>query len=292
MNGRRARMPVLAVALALFGSCAATAQQQRPYPAPEATTLLAALRARQAAVRSIDLDTRTTSWLGGQRTRGTVVMLVERGGRLRFEAEVSLQGAVATLVTNEDRFALLDLQAHLFKQGEACPHNVASLVPVPLLPAEVAAILLGDALITPEARPLEVGWDTEARADTLALDNGTVDGKGQGMGMTAHVLVKLRAANPNAGSAARWDIVGVEGEVAGQTQRWRVVFDDLKEDGGFAFPQVIRFAEPGKSFDDGVEIKVKSRRVNPTFKPQAFTLAAPEGYPVEVVPCCPGCPTR
>jgi hypothetical protein len=215
-------------------------------------------------------------------------MLVERGGRLRFEAEVSLQGAVATLVTNEERFALLDLQAHVFKQGEACPHNVASLVPVPLLPAEVAAILLGDALVTPEARPLELIWDGEARAEALALDNGADAGKG----MTTRLVVKLRAANPNAGGAGRWDLVGVEGEVAGQSQRWRVAFDDLKEEAGFAFPQVIRFAEPGKSFDDGVEIKVKSRRVNATFKPQAFTLAAPEGYPVEVVPCCPGCPTR
>ena len=36
----------------------------------------------QQAVRAVDLDTRTTSWLGGERTRATVLMLVDRPGRL------------------------------------------------------------------------------------------------------------------------------------------------------------------------------------------------------------------
>jgi hypothetical protein len=278
---------LLAIALGSLGCCCIEHNYKRPYPAPDAPTLMAALRARQAAVHTVDLDTRTTSWLGGQRTRGTVVMLVERGGRLRFEAEISLQGAVATLVTNDDHFALLDLQAHVFKQGEACPANVASLVPVPLLPAEVAAILLGDALVAPDARTLGVDWDGHDRADVLGIDNGT-----DARGTTQRLYVKLRPTNPGAPQLGRWDVVGVEGEVPGQTQRWRVAFEDLKDDAGFALPGVILFAEPGKSFDAGVEIKVKSRRVNATFKPQAFTLAAPEGYPVEVVPCCPGCPPR
>ena len=55
-------------------------------------------------------------------------MLVERQGRLRFEAEVSLQGTVATLVTDGKNFSLLDLQEQVFKQGPACPENIASLL--------------------------------------------------------------------------------------------------------------------------------------------------------------------
>jgi hypothetical protein len=283
----KGRAWLFALWIAGCGTCSTTQVAQRPYPKPEAETLLGALRARQQAVHSVDLDTRTTSWLGGNRTRGTVVMLVERGGRLRFEAEVSLQGAVATLVTGEGRFALLDLQAHVFKHGEACPANVASLVPVPLVPAEVAAVLLGDAPVAPDARALGTDWDMHDGAEVLGLDNGT--GPAGNAGLTGRVFVKMRRVM--VGQDARWDIVGVEGESAGRPGRWRVSFEDLKADSGFTFPDLIRFAEPGKSFDDGVEIKVKSRRVNATWKPAAFTLAPPEGYPVEVVPCCPGCPT-
>jgi hypothetical protein len=58
----------------------ATTPAQRTYPVPTADELLAALRARQAAARSLNLETRTTSWLGGERVRGTVQMLVERAG--------------------------------------------------------------------------------------------------------------------------------------------------------------------------------------------------------------------
>ena len=52
------------------------------------------------------------------------------------------------------------------------------------------------------------------------------------------------------------------------------------------------FAEPGRDFDDGVEIVVKDRKLNPSFRPQAFTLAPPDGYQVQTVPCCPGCAAR
>jgi hypothetical protein len=54
----------------------------------------------------------------------------------------------------------------------------------------------------------------------------------------------------------------------------------------------VRVAEPGRSFDGGLEVVVKNRRVNPSFPGQAFTLTVPEGYPVTNVPCCPGCTDR
>ena len=88
---------------------------------------------------------RATSWLGGERVRATVNMLVERDGHLRFEAEVSLQGTVATLATDGATFALLDARKNELSRGPACPANVASLIRIPLAPADVAAVLLGDA---------------------------------------------------------------------------------------------------------------------------------------------------
>jgi outer membrane lipoprotein-sorting protein len=47
----------------------------------------------------------------------------------------------------------------------------------------------------------------------------------------------------------------------------------------------VRFAEPGKNFDDGVEIKIRERALNPAFPEGAFTLEPPSGYRVEVAAC-------
>jgi hypothetical protein len=131
---------VAALALALLLAACATAPVQRSYPVPTADELLAALRARQAAARGLNMETRTTSWLGGERVRGTVQMLVERGGNLRFEAEVSLQGTVAALAVHDGVFVFVDHQKKTFRLGPATPSDVASLIRIPLPAEAVAAI--------------------------------------------------------------------------------------------------------------------------------------------------------
>ncbi len=179
----------------------------------------------------------------------------------------------------------------MYKQGPACPDNVASLIPVPLQPAEIAAILLGDAPLGPDARVVGLEWDGKRAADVLVIDNARAGSAG-----TSGLWVAFKPGKPG----APWDIVGVEASSVGgdPKHRWRVAYDDLKTPGGadpagrYSFPDTIRFAEPGRDFDDGVEIVVKDRKLNPSFRPQAFQLSPPDGYQVQTVPCCPGCAAR
>src|SRR5579863_2960205 len=163
----------LVLACALVGTaCSHAPLVARPYPAPSGEALFASLRARQAAVAGMTARVRATSWLGGERVRATVNMLVERDGHLRFEAEVSLEGTVATLATDGASFALYDARKNELSRGPACPANVASLIRIPLAPAEVAAILLGDARLLDAASvdgPPLVGWDAHLGADALAV---------------------------------------------------------------------------------------------------------------------------
>jgi hypothetical protein len=282
----RARTAALAIrlvaALQLAGcaGCAPAFVAQRPYPGPSPEDLLAGLRARQQAVRAADLETRTTSAIGGERARATVLMLVDRPGRLRFDVEVALHGAVASLATDGDSFAMLDLQGHVFRQGGACPENLALLVPVRLRPAEIAAVLLGDVPLVPEARAVGLTWDGKARVDVLEIQNPG------GRTLAERVWVSLRRTE----EGKRWDVVGLEARPLPGTGRWRVAYEDLRAEGAWSFPGVIRFAEPGRRFEDGVEIVVKGRRLNPELRPQAFTLTAPEGYHVLSHPCPSGAP--
>jgi hypothetical protein len=264
-----------------LSSCGTGLMAKRPYPAASAADVLKQLRLRQAAITGADLETRTTSWLQGQRTRASVFMLIDRPGRLRFEAEVALQGTVATLITDGTNFSLADFQSHLAKQGQACPENVASLIPVPLQPDEIAAILLGDAPISAEAEVVGTDWDPKAAADVVEIENRK-DGT-----TTTHLWITLRPAQ----AAERIDVLAVAGGTPEQRSRWKVQFDEreVAGDAGYRQPNLIKFAEPGRSFDDGVEIKVKSRKINPTFRAKVFTPTPPDGFPVESVPCCPGC---
>jgi hypothetical protein len=269
----------LAFAVVVATGCGHGRQSTRPYAAPTADALLAGLRARQAAVKSASLGTRTTSWLGGERVRGSVLMLVDRAGRLRFEAEVALRGTVATLVTDGGQFALLDGESNTFKRGPACPDNVASLVRIPLAPDEIAAVLLGDAPLGDDARAdAEVAWDPDAAADVL-----TIGRRAQG-GAAARLLVKVQAAN------GPLRVVGVEGESPGARGRWRVAYDDFDVVDGQPFPNRIRFAEPGRSYDQGVEIKIRDRSVNPKVPGTVFTMEPPSGARLVYVPCTGGTP--
>ena len=257
---------------ALAASCGGSAHVIRSYAAPSAEELLLAVRARQVAVRGMNVETRATSWLGGERVRGTVQMLVERSGRLRFEAEVSLQGTVAALTVDGGQFAFIDHQKHLFRKGPACPGNVAALIRIPLAPAEVAAILLGDIPLPDGGKAAAVEWDGSRGADVLAIESRT------------GVRLRLGLRRPNAQVPA-WDVVFVEGFDA--HGRWRVSYEDFERTSGVALPRLVRFAEPGKDFDDGVEIKIRERALNPSFPEGAFSLEPPAGYQVELAACGP-----
>jgi outer membrane lipoprotein-sorting protein len=267
----------------LVAGCAPMPPLERPYPAPTADQLVAALAARQRAVSGMNARARATSWLGGERVRATVNMLVERDGHLRFEAEVSLQGTVATLVTDGASFALLDARRNELSRGPACPANVASLIRIPLGPGDVAAVLLGDArLPEPSATGAPtVAWDPTHGADRLTLpepDGGTVQLFFKGSG----------GAGGAAGAASPRDLIAVVRTDVRGARQWQTSYQSFETIGGQRLPGTILFAERNGSFDDGVEIRFKDRALDQPAPPAAFTLVPPPGVMVKEVGCRPG----
>jgi len=265
--GRAAALGIAALAL----GCPHAPPPTRPYPPPLAETLLAGLRSHQAAVASASARVRATSWLGGERVRATVNMLIERDGHLRFEAEVSLQGMVAALTTDGRTFALYDARKQEFSRGPACPANVASLVRIPLAPADVAAVLLGDARLPP---PL--AGAPEAGADVIVLRDPA--------GGDLYLYFHGQAAD------GPRDLVGVVRTGRDGARLWQTAYEDFEIVGGVRLPKRIRFAEGNGSFDDGVEIQFKDRSLNAPATPNAFALAPPPGVAVRDVGCPPPAP--
>jgi hypothetical protein len=262
------RLTMFALTLTLAAGCTRGFTAKRPYAAPSANDLVALLDARAAAVKSINARARATSWLDNQRVRATVLMLVTREGQLRFEAEVSLQGTVAALATDGTTFGLLDMQKNELSRGPACPENVASLVRIPLKPAAIAAILLGDvhrpagAKVSPD-----VGWDGNRAADVLEIETP---------GATLHVFFTRHDG--------ALDLTGVEA-LSGSRRLWLTSYEDIGPVGGVRMPDRIRFSQGMDTFDDGVDIKFKDRTVNETPAAGSFTLAPPPGAHVRDVGC-------
>jgi outer membrane lipoprotein-sorting protein len=269
---RSSRWPALAVLVATAVGCTSARLSTRAYPAPTVDELWSVVRARQTAVRSMNVEARATSWLGGERVRGTVQMLVGRNGRLRFEAEVALQGTVALLAVSDGRFSFIDHQKRVFRQGPACPANVAAMIRIPLQPAEVAAILLGDVPLPADRGGVSVTWDGTRAADVLVVPGP----------QRSTLWLGLRRPNPK---LAAWDAIYLEGQELGGKGKWRVAYEDLERVGPVALPRLVRFAEAGKDWDDGVEIKIRERELNPSFPEGAFTLEPPTGYKVETAAC-------
>jgi len=253
----------------LAAGCAHAPPAVRLYPPPAPEALLAGLEAQQRAVTEMSARVRATSWLGGDRVRATVNMLVERDGHLRFEAEVTLEGTVAALVTDGATFSLLDTRKNQLSRGPACPANVASLIRIPLAPAEVAAILLGDARLPGADGPPSVDWDPKLGADVLSF--------GDRAGGSTRFFFR--------GADDARVLIAVARIGAGGARLWRTAYEDFTTEGGRRLPGTIRFAERDASFDDGVEIHFKDRALGTAPPAGAFTLAAPPGVPVHEVGC-------
>jgi hypothetical protein len=124
------------------------------------------------------------------------------------------------------------------------------LIRIPLPAQAVAAILLGDVFLPEGSQALDVGWD-------------------RGRGRAALADARWRAVvGESASAGACWWPPGMwsRSRVSRRSlgARWRVSYQDLQRSDGQSFPALIRFAEPGRDFDDGVEIKVRDRILNPS----------------------------
>ena len=280
MSARAGRAVAFVLVVAGLAGCPRHVRIERPYPPPSAAGLRELVRARQQQVRTLNGRVRATSWMGGDRVKATVLVLAERPGRLRLEAEVTLQGTVAVLATDGARFAFLDTRHNELRRGPACPANVASLIRIPLAPQDVAAILLGDGppVAAAATGDDQVSWDGDLGADVLDVPANS------GTGRVRYAIKQL---------GDRIQIAAVTAVTSEAAPIWRVSFEDFTDVRASAepaapalsLPETIHFAEATASFDDGVEIHFKDRTLNDPSPPESFTLIAPANTSTVDVPC-------
>jgi hypothetical protein len=255
----------LLVLVAILAGCP-PAHVERPYAPPTAAELVQALQARAAQLRTLRADARVDHMGdGGERVKLSVAMLLERGGKLRLEAESPLGGALATLVSDGQRFQLLDVRANRFLVGAAEPCNVARLIRVWLSPDDVVQVLMGGAPLGGE--PTGVRWDP-SNGGREVLELRTPDGGRQTISLDAR--------------ERRWDVVAAERKDAEGKTLWRLEHDDFQTEGGVRLPMKTYVEEPPHHAD--VKIRYRSVEPNVATKPEQLHLE-PGGLKPEPVTC-------
>lgn len=259
--------PLLIAAAVFLAACPPPPQLQRPYAPPTAEDLLAHLRARRSRLRTLRAETRVDHLAEkGDRVKVTVNMLLERGGKMRLEAESALAGALATLVSDGAQFALLDVRNNRFLYGPASACNVARLIRVSLPPADIVDALMGGAPV--EGEPVSVGWDPE-RGGREVLTLKTPDGGSE--------VLKLDARD------RRWDLLAAERKDASGRVLWRVEHEDFGDQAGLRVPSRTTVVDPPNKAD--ARIKFRDVELNVEPKEGVFTLEPPANVQPEYVTC-------
>ena len=257
---------VVAALVPLVAGCPKPAV--RPYPPPSADELMAALRGRAEHLKTLRATAKIDYMAnGGDRAKVKVNMLLARGGKLRFEADSPLGGALATLTSDGQQFSLLDVRANRFLQGPAKACNVARLLRIVMPPDDIATILMGGAPLGGTVKG--VSWDPNnggREVLTLAQPDG------------GDVVIQLD------GKEKRWDVMRVERHGADGKLLWRTTNDGWKDrDGGVRLPDTEDIEEPPHGAD--AEIKLRSVEPNIELGDELFRLQPPQGIPVEPADC-------
>ena len=246
------------------------ARVERPYAAPSAAEIVAALKARVAHAGALRIEAKVDYLEDkGERVKLTMTFLVAAPDRLRIDAESPIGGAtIASLASDGRDFALLDVEHGRFLVGPSAPCNIARLIKVALAPADVVAVFAGGAPLLGD--PVAVAWSGD--------DGG-------------RELLTLRAAGgdletirltPRGASGGGWDVVSVR--VAGADGRVRWSLDnDLFSDGDPRLPSRIHIEEPARGVDVRLRVKDVERDVKPP--DNVFVLVPPAGIPAEPVRC-------
>ncbi|MEM1024959.1 MAG: outer-membrane lipoprotein carrier protein LolA [Myxococcota bacterium] len=131
----------------LFVGVACAGQRPPPGPPPTPEALFRELQAADRLATEADIE-----WFGEDRARFRGILVVERPNRFRIEVLSPFEEPLEVVVS--DGQTLWRLTPDRFRTGPATPERVAEVLPVPLSPEDLVALILGGA-------PGE-GWRIEA----------------------------------------------------------------------------------------------------------------------------------
>jgi hypothetical protein len=257
--------PPLLALVVLAAGCPRSAPE-RPYPAPTAEALLDYLQQQNEQARSLRAESTMDYWVGGERARGTVLMMAERGAKVRINALSPAGDTVAAdLACDGHSFTLVDTNADCQLTGPCDARSIGRLLRVWLEPDELLLLALGGVPLV-EGEPA-LTWSGERSAEMLTL--------AEPGGRTQRIYLQ-RSGDTH------WDVAAAVVETPGGEVEWELEnrdFHSLEADDGASFraPRRTRFQQPAERAD--LAVRWSEREANIELNPAAFQLSPPEGLP-------------
>ncbi len=262
METKGAVLLVLLFAWPGSGCCRA----RRTYPRPGAGRLLAAVRGRNARLRTLRAKLTADQLTSRGRVKLTVFLLAARGGKLRMEATV-LDNTVAVFVSDGARFQSLDLKKHVAYTGRARPCNVARLFGLPLEPDQVVVVLLGGVPIL-RHDGIRVTWDPCHGRERLVLSD-------ERTGLVQEIWLRRRGNG--------WRVEGTRIRNEKGTTLLTVAYRRFVRRGGVELPQWVRYLQKHPRTD--LLLRFKKVEVDVEIPEDAYRLSVPEGWPLRILEC-------
>ena len=239
----------------------------------------------RAHVTTLRAEARVEQWGKKGRVRGTVLMMVARPDRVRFDA-VTQFGPVLTLTSDGDTFSLTDLENRRFLTGPTCPVNIERLIGIPLEGAEVVRLLFADVPNVAPGMPVEC--TDEGRYRVVVPSSA---------GATAYEFEVPAADRDLAPDAQRSRLVRVVHRDASGALLWRATLSDYQSvtvRGAasssspspvtkFQMPFDVRIEHPSRHAD--TQLKFQKVDAGLALPADAFSQSAPPGMVAEQAPC-------
>ena len=257
------RPSVLILLLALLAGC--PHKYKRSYQEPKLDEIMAALEAKQDAIRSFKTtDTTMDYWIGKDRFRGTVLVMGETGAKMRMNALRPDDAVAADLACDGTNFVYVDQMNNCVLTGPCTVDSIAALLRVPLAPDDFLYLSLGATPIIAGATGT-VQWDAKHGREVVVL-------AGDG-GMTQRIELDGRDGKKT------WDVM--RSQVSGPDGKpiWTVDHTDYRDVDGHRVPGKTHMTTPAEKSDLLVEWG-KEREINIELAPEAFVLEPPD------VPMC------
>ncbi|MEM9068122.1 MAG: hypothetical protein AAGE52_06430 [Myxococcota bacterium] len=237
-------------------------------------------RSLQRTVLALRAEARVDQRGAQGRIRGTVLLLLQRPDRVRFDALTQF-GPAAILTSDGTIFQLLDQREDRFLQGPTCPANIARLLGIAMSGDEVARFLVGD---TPrlEAERASMTYDEGYRIELHHEDGrrqlivfGVREGDEEEPPARQHLRLR-KSVMYHPDGRVDWRATYDE---------YRVVRDPNDEEGrGVAFPFSVRFEDPDLEADTLLRMKEVEVLAEPPDS-GVFRQSPPPGMRAEEILC-------
>lgn len=268
-------VPFVVLLASTLGGCASI---PRPvFPIADARVAIERELATSASVQAIRAEARVEQRGQAGRVRGTVLMFVERGQRVRFDVMTQF-GPVAILTGDRERFAFADFREQRYLTGATCPKNIGRLLGVPLSVDEASRFLVGGTpVIAAERR--EIAWDADGYYRVGLFAN---DGQSQLLWLGVYDADRKLPA-----SQQRVYLLRSELRARGGRTLWRVSYADhaFVQAGAsrVLVPYRVQVERPDADTDSLV--RFKQITLNPQIPAGAFTQTPRPGMRQEEASC-------